>query len=70
MGQVLHGSARTKKAVRRAIQHTEESLGALARRPGVNPKTIEQEAVVIAVAGIRSCRSTTAYMRSKRQFRN
>jgi transposase InsO family protein len=40
MGQVLHGSARTTAAVRRAIQHSQESLRALARRHGVNPKTI------------------------------
>ncbi len=40
MGQVLHGSARTTEAVRRAIQHSQESLRALARRHGVNQKTI------------------------------
>jgi transposase InsO family protein len=40
MGQVLHGCARTTEAVRRAIQHSQESLRALARRHGVNPKTI------------------------------
>ena len=40
MGQVLHGSARTTEAVRRAIQHSQASLRALARRHGVNPKTI------------------------------
>lgn len=40
MGQILHGSARTTEAVRRAIQHSEESLRALAKRHGVNPKTI------------------------------
>src|SRR5271170_874931 len=40
MGQVLHGSATTTEAVRRAIQHSQESLRALAKRHGVNPKTI------------------------------
>ncbi len=40
MGQVLHGCARTTEAVRRAIQHGQESLRALARRHGVNPKTV------------------------------
>src|SRR6516164_9369921 len=40
MGQVLHGGATTTAAVRRAIQHSQESLRALARRYGVNPKTI------------------------------
>ena len=40
MGQVLHGSARTTAAVRRAIHHSQESLRALARRHGLNPKTV------------------------------
>jgi len=40
MGQVLHGSATTTEAVRRAIQNSQESLRALATRYGVNPKTI------------------------------
>jgi hypothetical protein len=38
--QVLHGSARTTAAVRRAIQHSRESLRVLARRHGLNPKTV------------------------------
>lgn len=40
MGQVLHGSATTTEAVRRAIQHGQESIRALAERYSVNPKTI------------------------------
>src|SRR5215218_6169656 len=40
MGQVLHGSARTTASVRRAIQHSPESLRVLARRHGINPKTV------------------------------
>ena len=40
MGQVLHSSATTTEAVRRAIQHSQESLRALAKRYSVNPKTI------------------------------
>jgi hypothetical protein len=40
MGQVLHGSARTTEAVRRAIQHSQESLRALAKRHGINQKTV------------------------------
>jgi hypothetical protein len=32
MGQVLHGSATTTEAIRRAIQHSKESLRALSRR--------------------------------------
>lgn len=40
MGQILHGSARTTAAVRRAIQDSQESLRALAKRHGVNQKTL------------------------------
>src|SRR6202044_1477868 len=40
MGQILHGSATTTEAVRRAIQHSQESLRRLAKRYGVNPKTV------------------------------
>ena len=40
MGQILHGSATTTEAVRRAIQHSIESLWVLARQYGVNPKTM------------------------------
>ncbi|TPG59214.1 IS481 family transposase, partial [Roseomonas nepalensis] len=40
MGQVLHGSATTTEAIRRAIQHSQESLRGLAKRYGVNPKTV------------------------------
>jgi transposase InsO family protein len=39
MGQVLHGSATTTAAVRRAIQHSQASLRTLASRFGINPKT-------------------------------
>ena len=40
MGQVLHGSATTTEAVRRAIQNSQESLRALATRHGINQKTV------------------------------
>ena len=40
MGQVLHGGATTTAAIRRAIQHSQESLRSLAKRYGINPKTI------------------------------
>ena len=40
MGQALHGSARTTEAIRRAIQHSQASLRALAKRYGINPKTV------------------------------
>jgi hypothetical protein len=40
VGQVHHGSATTTAAVRRAIQHSQESLRVLAKRHGINPKTV------------------------------
>ena len=40
MGQILHGSATTTEIVRRAIQHSEESLRSLAKRHSVNQKTV------------------------------
>jgi transposase-like protein len=40
MGQVLHGSARTTAAVRRAIQQSQASLRSLAAHCGINPKTV------------------------------
>src|SRR5208282_901651 len=42
MGQILHGSATTTTAVRRAIQNSQESLRTLAKRYGINPKTVEK----------------------------
>src|ERR1700694_5527190 len=40
LGQVLHGSTTTTEAIRRPIQRSEESLRTLARRHGINPKTV------------------------------
>ncbi|MFC5086391.1 IS481 family transposase [Microvirga arabica] len=40
MGQVLHGSATTTEAIRRAIQNSQASLRTLAERHGINPKTV------------------------------
>ena len=40
MGQVLHRSATTTEAIRRVIQHSQESMRSLARRHGINPKTV------------------------------
>ncbi len=42
MGQVLHGSATTTTAVRRAIQVSQESVRALARHYGVSPTTVQK----------------------------
>jgi hypothetical protein len=40
MGQILRGSATTTEAVRRAKQHSQESLRALSKRYGINQKTV------------------------------
>src|ERR1700687_5091398 len=40
MGQILHGSATTTEAVRRAIQNSQASLRELAGRYGINQKTV------------------------------
>jgi hypothetical protein len=40
--QILHGSATTAEAVRRAIQHDQESLRTLSTRYGINPKTVSK----------------------------
>lgn len=40
MGQVLHGSATTTEAIRRAIQHSQESLRTPAKRYGINKKIV------------------------------
>ncbi|MPZ16075.1 MAG: IS481 family transposase [Chloroflexi bacterium] len=62
MGQVLHGSARTTEAVRRAIQRSEESVRALARRHGISPTTVQKwrkrASVADAPMGPKSARST------------
>ena len=42
MGQVLHSSTTTTQAVHRAIQNSQESLRALAKRYGINQKTVEK----------------------------
>jgi len=39
MGQILHASAATTGVVRRAIQRSSDSLRALSKRYGINPKT-------------------------------
>ena len=54
MGQVLHGSATTTEAVRRAIQHNQESLRALAKRHGVNQKTVAKRRKRSSTADLRT----------------
>jgi transposase InsO family protein len=62
MGRLLHGSARTTAAVRRAIQHSQESRAKLAKRYDVNPKTVtkwkKRSHVHDAPMGPKQCRST------------
>ena len=40
MGQILHRSATTTEAIRRAIQNSQESLRTLAKQYGINQKTV------------------------------
>ena len=40
MRQILHGSATTTEAIRRAIQNSQASLRELAIRYSINPKTV------------------------------
>jgi hypothetical protein len=62
MGQVLHGCATTTEAVRRAIQHSQESLRDLAKRYGINQKTVakwrKRTSVADVATGPKSARST------------
>ena len=62
MGQVLHGSATTTEAVRRVIQHSQESLRTLSKRFGINPKTVAKwkgrDTVADQPTGPREPRST------------
>jgi transposase InsO family protein len=62
LGQVLHGCATTTTAIRRAIQHSQASLRALARRYGINPKTVAKWRARASVAdrptGPKAAKST------------
>ena len=62
MGQILHGCATTTEAVRRAIQNSQESLRGLAKRYGINQKTVAKwklrETVVDLPTGPREAKST------------
>jgi transposase InsO family protein len=62
MAQVLHGGATTTETVRRAIQNSQESLRALARRYGINQKTVakwkKRETVVDLPTGPKDPKST------------
>jgi hypothetical protein len=54
MGQVLHWSARTTEVVRRAIHHSQESLRVLAKRYGINQKTVRKWKGRGSVADLRT----------------
>jgi transposase len=62
MGQILHASATTAVVVRRAIQRSSDSLRALSKRYGINPKTVakwkKRISVVDLPTGPRTPRST------------
>jgi transposase-like protein len=62
MGQVLHGCATTTEAVRRAIQHSQKSLRALASHYGINQKTVakwrKRSSVVDLPTGPKEPKST------------
>ena len=62
MGPLLHGSARTTEAVRRAIPQSQERLATLATRDDLNPTTVTQgkkrSHVHDAPMGPQPCRAT------------
>ena len=62
MGQVLHGSATTTEAVRRAIQARQESVRSLARHYGISPTTVQKwrrrQTTTGARMGTKEVRST------------
>jgi hypothetical protein len=62
MGQILHGSATTTEAIRRAIQNSKESLRTLLTRYSINQKTVakwrKRTCVADLPTGPRTARST------------
>ncbi len=62
MGQVLHGCATTTAAIRRAIHHSQESLRTLAKRYGINQKTVakwkQRSSVADRPTGPKEAKST------------
>jgi transposase InsO family protein len=62
MGQILHSSATTTEAIRRAIQDSQESLRALSQRYGINQKTVakwrKRTSVTDLPTGPRAAKST------------
>jgi hypothetical protein len=66
VGQILHGSATTTEALRRATQHSQESLRSLAGRYSINQKTVakwkRRSSVADLPTGPREPRSTVLSM--------
>src|SRR5690606_5887157 len=62
MGQLLHGCAKTTKAIRLSIKNSQESLRTLARKYSVNPKTVakwkKRKVITDAPMGPKNARST------------
>ena len=62
MGQILHGCATTTTAIRRAIQNSQASLRQLAKRYGINPKTVakwrQRSSVADQPTGPKAAKST------------
>ena len=62
MGQILDGCATTTAALRRAIHHSQESLRTLAKRYGINQKTVarwkQRSSVADRPTGPKEARST------------
>ena len=62
MGQILHSCATTTEAIRRAIQNSQESLRTLAKRYGINQKTVakwkQRETVADLPTGPKEAKST------------
>ena len=73
MGQILHGSATTTEAVRRAIQNSQESLRVLAKRYGINQKTVikwkGRTSVADVPTGPKNPTSTVLTIEEEAEFR-
>src|SRR5262245_38033888 len=63
MGQILHGCATTTEAVRRAIQNSQESLRGLAKRYGINQKTVAKWKQRETVADLQASHVNSAFYR-------
>jgi transposase len=73
MGPLLHGSATTTEAVRRAIQAGQESVRALARRYGISPTTVQKwrkrSSISDAPMGPKQVRSTVLTLEEDDRFK-